>query len=167
MHINKHERDHAPLRYAVRQGFTQRVIVRGAWRPCFALYFETDQSELLLGRLDTSAHAQLSWISTTSRSLFLQVLFSVPRSGPPFLKDGCRTEGLTILRTAANMYLEAEVVAARQARDPGFDSRWWSMYICVHCSPLLILVETPPYIGVGLNLFLLWRLVMTGFIINK
>ena len=42
-----------------------------------------DQSKSLLGRLDTSAHAQLSWNFTTSPSLFVRVLVLNPsiRSG--------------------------------------------------------------------------------------
>ena len=78
----------------VRRGFTQRGTVRSV-TTVFTLYFETDQSEPLLGRLDTCAHAQFS--STTSHSLLFCVLFSVPRSGPPFLKMAAVIEGLTSL----------------------------------------------------------------------
>ena len=50
------------LHYApARRGFTQRGAVYDAsWRPCFTLYFKTGQSESLLDRIDTNAHAQTS-----------------------------------------------------------------------------------------------------------
>ena len=60
----------------VRRGFTQRGTVRSV-TTVFTLYFETDQSEPLLGRLDTCTHAQFS--STTSRSpLGVQHYCAVP-----------------------------------------------------------------------------------------
>ena len=80
------------LYYAlVRRGFTQRGTVRcamrrGTRRGVTIVVFETDQSESLWADWTQMRMRSIRGIPRHFRSLFLLVLLSVPRFGPPFSK---------------------------------------------------------------------------------
>ena len=80
------------LYYAlVRRGFTQRGTVRcamrrGTRRGVTIVVFETDQSESLWADWTQMRMLSCRGIPRHFRSLFLLVLLSVPRFGPPFSK---------------------------------------------------------------------------------
>ena len=80
------------LYYApVRRGFTQRGTMRCAMRRdtrrgVTIVFFATDQSESLWANWTQMRMLSCRGIPRHFRSLFLLVLLSVPRFGPPFSK---------------------------------------------------------------------------------